>query len=222
MSEISLFDVIGPNMIGPSSSHTAGAVAIALLARKIFSQPINRVRFTLYGSFADTYKGHGTDRALLAGILGMHTDDERIRNAFAIARKKGLDYTFQIDKSQEDLHPNTVDILMENTSGKTMSIRGVSLGGGKVEIIRLNGIKVHITGEYCTLIVVQKDKPGVVAHIIKCLSKYQVNIAYMRIFRESKGGKAYTIVEADEPIPYEILREIEKKTAVKSAMLVEK
>ena len=175
MAFISVFDVLGPNMIGPSSSHTAGAEIIAFLAQKMIAPPLKRVDFTLYGSFAKTYHGHGTDR--------------------------GLGYSFTPNEVETDIYPNTVDIRMENAAGQVMTVRGESLGGGKVRIVRINGVEVDFTGEYNALIVVQKDKPGVVAHITKILSDRSVNIAFMRLFREEKGHTAYTIVESDERLP---------------------
>lgn len=201
MAFISVFDVLGPNMIGPSSSHTAGAAIIAYLAQKMIAPPLRRVDFTLYGSFAKTYHGHGTDRALLGGIMGFTADDTRIRESFAIAPQRGLAYSFTPDEAETDIYPNTVDIRMENAAGQVMVVRGESLGGGKVRIVRINGIAVDFTGEYNALIVMQRDKPGVVAHITSTLSDRNVNIAFMRLFRESKGNTAYTIVESDERLP---------------------
>ena len=187
MIGISLFDVIGPNMVGPSSSHTAGAVSMALLARKIFYKEkktrerlIRRADFTLYGSFAKTYRGHGTDRALLGGMLGFETDDLRIRDAFSYAEANGLEYSFSVSEDK-DMHPNTADMDLTGMDGRKLFVRGVSLGGGKVKITRLNQIEVDFTGEYSTLIVSQTDKQGVAAHITKCLSDCGVNIAFMRI-----------------------------------------
>ena len=189
MSFISVFDVLGPNMIGPSSSHTAGAAVIAYLAHKMIAPPLKKVDFTLYGSFAKTYHGHGTDRALLGGIMGFSTDDTRIR--------------------------------MENAAGQVMTIRGESLGGGKCRIARINGVEVDFTGEYSTVIVVQQDKPGVVAHITKVLSDKGVNIAFMRLFRESKGNTAYTIVESDGHFPEGIEEPLKNNPNVHDVMIIE-
>ena len=148
MSFISVFDVLGPNMIGPSSSHTAGAALIAHLAHKLIPAPLKRADFTLYGSFARTYQGHGTDRALLGGILGFTPDDLNIRDSFNIARQRGLEYSFTPNRTETDVHPNTVDIRMENTQGQVMTVRGESLGGGKVRIVAIDGVPVDFTGEY--------------------------------------------------------------------------
>ena len=221
MSFISVFDVLGPNMIGPSSSHTAGAAVIAGLAQKMMTPPLKRVEFTLYGSFAKTYRGHGTDRALLGGILGFATDDENIRDSFEIARQRGLEFTFTPNETETDIHPNTVDIRMENTSGQVMTVRGESLGGGKVRISRINGVEVDFTGEYSTLIVVQQDKPGVVAHITKVLSDRGVNLAFMRLFRESKGHTAYSIIESDGRLPEGITQELKQNPYIHDVMIVQ-
>ena len=148
MSFISVFDVMGPNMIGPSSSHTAGAARISYLAQKMIEGPLKRADFILYGSFAKTYHGHGTDRALLGGIMGFSTDDMRIRNSFDIAHEKGLKFSFTPNEQETDIHPNTVDICMENEKGQKMTVRGESLGGGKVRIVDINHVQVDFTGEY--------------------------------------------------------------------------
>ena len=221
MSYISVFDVLGPNMIGPSSSHTAGAAVIAFLAHKMIVPPLKKVDFILYGSFAKTYHGHGTDRALLGGMMGFGTDDVRIRDSFQIAAERGLAYRFTPCADVTDVHPNTVDIRMENAAGQVMTIRGESLGGGKVRITRINGVSVDFTGAYSTIIVGQQDKPGVVAHITKVLSDLGVNIAFMRLFREEKGHTAYTIVEFDGRIPEGIAGPLRDNPNVHDVMIVE-
>ena len=221
MAFISLFEVIGPNMVGPSSSHTAGAVSMALLARKLFPAEIKKVEFTLYGSFAKTYRGHGTDRALLGGIMGFETDDLRIRDSLSIAKERNLDYHFSIGQDTGEEHPNTADIDMTGVNGERLFVRGESIGGGKVKIVRLNQIDVDFTGEYSTLIISQTDRPGVVAHITKVLSEREVNIAFMRLFREEKGAKAFTVVESDERIPDEVVERIRENPLVSDVMLVQ-
>lgn len=221
MALISAFDVLGPNMIGPSSSHTAGAVAIALLAQKMINGPVAEVEFTLYGSFSNTYKGHGTDRALLGGIMGFGTDDRRIRDSFEIADARGLKYTFLINEQEKEIHPNTVDIRMVNEQGNVMTVRGESLGGGKVRIVKIDQVEVDFTGEYSAVIVIHKDKPGVVAHVTRCLSDCNVNIAFMKLFREEKGATAYSIVESDERLPVDIVERIRENANVKDVMLVQ-
>lgn len=221
MSFISVFDVLGPNMIGPSSSHTAGAAVIGALAGKIIAPPIKKVEFTLYGSFAKTYRGHGTDRALLGGVMGFSTDDTRIRDSFQIARQRDIDYTFLTNETETEVHPNTADIRMENGAGQIMTVRGESLGGGKVRIVRINGVSVDFTGEYSAVIVIQRDQPGVVAHITKVISDLGINIAYLRLFRDAKGHTAYTIVESDSHLPEDILAALRENPNILDVMLVQ-
>lgn len=221
MSFISVFDVLGPNMIGPSSSHTAGTAVIAYLAQKMIQGPLKEVEFILYGSFAKTYRGHGTDRALLGGIMGFGTDDTRIRDSFQIAQERGLKYRFTVNETETEIYPNTVDIIMTNAQGQTMTIRGESLGGGKVRIVRINQVEVEFTGEYSAVIVIQRDKPGVVAHITKCLSDYGVNIAFMRLFREAKGDVAYTIVESDDRLPTNITDNLKTNQYIQDVMVIQ-
>ena len=221
MSIISVLDVMGPNMIGPSSSHTAGAARIAFLAQKMITPPLKKVEFILYGSFARTYKGHGTDRALLGGIMGFSTDDMRIRNSFDIAREQGIDFSFTPNEAETDVHPNTVDIHMVNEQGLEMTVRGESLGGGKVRIVEINHVKVDFTGEYSAIIVIHQDTPGVVAYITRCLSERNINIAFMRLFRESKGTTAYTIVESDGHLPEDIVESIHRNTNIHDVMVVQ-
>lgn len=221
MSFISAFDVIGPDMIGPSSSHTAGACSIGLLARKMLKKPPARVRFELYGSFAKTGKGHGTDRALLGGVMGFQTDDRRLPRSYEIAEESGLKYEFIFNTTKEDIYPNTVDIDLETEDGEKLYVRGESLGGGKVRISRINGVEVDLSGEYSTLIVIQRDKPGVVAHITKCLSDLNVNIAFMRLYREARGETAYSIVESDGRLPEEVTEHIRENRYVRDVMLIQ-
>ena len=221
MAFISVFDVLGPNMIGPSSSHTAGACTIAFLARKMMGAPTKKVEFILYGSFAKTYRGHGTDRALLGGLMGFSTDDPRIRDSFRIAEETGLSYTFIPNETITDIHPNTVDIVMHSEKGEEAVVRGESLGGGKVRIVRINQVDIDFTGEYSAVIVVHKDRPGVLAHITTVLSDHRINIAFMKLYRESKGSKAYAIIESDERIPPEVTKQLRGNENVSQVMIVQ-
>lgn len=221
MEFISIFDVIGPNMIGPSSSHTAGACSMALLTRRVFGEEPVKVTFTLYGSFADTYKGHGTDKALLGGVMGFEPDDVRIRDAFKIAEENNLDFDFIVDTDTEVDHPNTADILLDNGKGYTLQVRGVSVGGGKIKLTKFNDVDVEFTGEYSALIVKQHDVPGVAAHITQCLYEARVNIAFMNIFREDKGTIAYTVIESDEKIPSSVIDLISNDEKILNVKLVQ-
>lgn len=220
MAFISVFDVLGPEMIGPSSSHTAGACSIALLAGKMADSPIAEVEFTLYQSFAKTHKGHGTDLALLGGIMGFSTDDRRIPDAFSIADQRGLSYRFLTDETNPDTHPNTVDIRITCSGGRTFSVRGESLGGGKIRISRINHIEVDFSGEYSTLIIIHHDRLGVLAHITRCLSEGKVNIAFMKLFRETKGDIAYSIIEFDGSLPDYMTTRIYENQNVRDVMFI--
>ena len=217
MAPIGIFDIIGPNMIGPSSSHTAGALRIAYLAGRLIPGGAKKVEFTLYGSFAHTYRGHGTDRALLAGIMGFGPEDLRIRDSFRIAQERGLEYRFHVDTVTTGLHPNTVGIALTGADGHTIHVTGVSVGGGSVRLRELDGVEIDLSGEYDTVVVKQYDKPGVVAYITKTLSDCGVNIAFMRLYRENRGKLAYTIVEADQPIKRETVHRIREHPDITAA-----
>ena len=221
MKDISIFDVIGPNMIGPSSSHTAGALRISLIAYKMMKSDVVEADFILYGSFAQTYKGHGTDRALLGGVMGFGTEDERIRDAFNIADQSGLKYSFSTNETDKDVHPNTVEMILTNSQGEKKLIRGESIGGGNVQITRIDDAKLMFTGEYKTLIVKYNDHAGVIAHITKALGDFDVNIAFMRTYREEKGMIATGIIEADEYISPEVLEIVKQHEDVLSAQIIE-
>ena len=220
MNDISIFDIIGPNMIGPSSSHTAGALRIAHLAGKLAPSKILSVTFTLYGSFAWTYKGHGTDRALVGGILGFLPDDERIRDSFEIATEQGLEYKFIENTVEKDLHPNTVDILLHCEQDTIISLRGESIGGGNALIRRLNGIDISLTGAYPTIIVHHKDQKGVLAYITTVCSGIDLNIAFMKVYRKAKGDSAYAIIEVDSDINPSITSVLKCHEAIIDATIV--
>ena len=220
MNDISIFDIIGPNMIGPSSSHTAGALRIAHLAGKLAPSKILSVTFTLYGSFAWTYKGHGTDRALVGGILGFLPDDERIRDSFEIATEQGLEYKFIENTVEKDLHPNTVDILLHCEQDIIISLRGESIGGGNALIRRLNGIDIALTGAYPTIIVHHKDQKGVLAYITTVCSGIDLNIAFMKVYRKAKGDSAYAIIEVDSDINPSITSVLQCHEAIIDATIV--
>lgn len=221
MEFISVFDVLGPEMIGPSSSHTAGAAALGFLAQKLLPGPLTAARFTLYGSFARTGRGHGTDRALLGGVLGFAPSDVRIRDSFAHAAARGLIFEFVNDAARTDLHPNTADIELENAAGQRVAVRGESVGGGKVRVTRINEVAVDFTGEYATAVIVHNDRPGVAAHITGVLGEAGVNIAFLRVFRESKGQTAYTVAEADGPLPAGIDAALRAHPDVREVMLIQ-
>lgn len=183
---LSIRDVIGPIMIGPSSSHTAGALRIALMTRQMLNARPKTVEFRLYGSFSHTYQGHGTDKALVAGMLGLAPDDERIRDSFCLAHEQGLNFRFTPLPEVEVKHPNTVEILVEDEQGSHLCVRGESIGGGAAVISALNGVEVHLTGEHHSIVTEQRDVQGVLAHITARLNAANLNIASVRLFRTKK------------------------------------
>ena len=197
LATTSAFEILGPIMVGPSSSHTAGALRCAQVAASLLEGRIVKVTFGLWNSFAHTYRGHGTDRALVAGILGLDTYDERIKQAFELAQQEGLEYRFDVLGDDATIHPNTVDIDMVDESGATAQVRGESLGGGKMRISRINGVGVDISGMYSTLFVAHQDVPGVLAALTNLLAYAHVNIAFCRTYRTEAGGQAYSVFETD-------------------------
>lgn len=217
MSQMSAFEVLGPIMIGPSSSHTAGALRCAQTALALCEGTPSSVTFTLWNSFAHTYRGHGTDRALLGGILGFDTDDERIRDSFSIADERDLAYRFEIGGDDPDLHPNTVDIAITDAQGHSLEVRGQSLGGGRVRLSRINGVTVDILGEYETVFVSHRDVPGALASIIGCVADAGVNIAFMKTYRSERGGMAYTVLEMDDAPDDAVLQRLAGLSSVASA-----
>ncbi len=195
-----LFDVISPIMIGPSSSHTAGAIRLGLMARTIYNAPIKKVHFTLYNSFAQTGKGHGTDKGLLAGIMGCHVDDVRTKNIFAIT---DIDYKYSF---AEDLsrHPNSVDIKINDD----MTISGCSIGAGEIRITEINGFSVNLAGQYHTILLMYKDKPGMISTVSKFIQDRNINIASLHCDRNEKGGVASMYLALDAEPQEEIVDDI--------------
>ena len=219
MNEIGTFDILGPNMIGPSSSHTAGALRIAFVAGRMVERAVS-VKFVLYGSFARTYHGHGTDRALVGGILGYHPDDERIRDSFEHAKEAGLAFSFEENFTDKEIYPNTVDIYVTDKDGSVVSLRGKSIGGGNAVITRLNGVDVELTGNYCTLVVEHVDKKGTLAFVTTVLSAYDLNIGSLRLYRESKGKRAYAIIEVDTSVSNQVVSASKGVESVTNVLVV--
>lgn len=195
---MSVFNVLGPIMIGPSSSHTAGAVKVGYLAKTIFKDKIIKADIHLHGSFARTFKGHGTDRALVGGLLGFKPDDERIKDALNIAAERGVEIEFHLSELR-NVHPNTakLDLYSEN---KEMTIIGSSVGGSQIKIIQINDYEVDFTGEMPTLWVLHKDEPGEIGIITSILGSYKLNIARMIVFRNKKGDVGSAIIELDHKV----------------------
>ncbi|WP_083512009.1 L-serine ammonia-lyase, iron-sulfur-dependent subunit beta [Amphibacillus sediminis] len=202
----SVFDIIGPIMIGPSSSHTAGAVKIGNAARHLYGRSPSRASIHLYGSFAKTYKGHGTDVALVAGILGFGTDDNRIPEAFSYANQQGLAFDF-IEENTAVEHPNTVRIKLGEGEDE-LELVGVSVGGGKIEIIELNGFQLHLSGSYPAILIMHNDRFGAIASVTEILAKHEINIGRMEVNRKDIGKEALMTIELDQNIEPEIEQEL--------------
>lgn len=207
MKDIGVFDILGPIMIGPSSSHTAGAARLGKIARSIAGGGIAEVTFLLHGSFAKTYKGHGTDRALIAGVLGMEPSDERLRHSIDIAKEKKIKFLFK-EADLGDVHPNTVKFIIRTTNDKYCEVMGSSIGGGNIRIIEVNDNEVDFTGMYETLIVAHKDAPGVINSVTSILYSENINVAFMRVFRQQKGQEAIMIFEMDNKVNNELIEKI--------------
>ena len=190
---------MGPIMVGPSSSHTAGAARIGYLTRKLLGAEPRRAELLLHGSFAATGAGHGTDRALVAGLLGMRPDDARLPRSFELARAAGMEVVLG-RAVLRGVHPNSVLLKVEDASGGRLEVTASSLGGGRVQVCAIDGLEARFTGEMPTLIIRNQDRPGMVAEVSAILSRRRVNIAAMQLYRNMRGGLAVMVIESDQPI----------------------
>lgn len=215
----SAFDIIGPIMIGPSSSHTAGAVRLGLMARAILAEEVKSADIKLHGSFAQTYKGHGTDRALIAGIMGFKPDDERIRDALQLATKNNIEYNFT-KVNLEDAHPNTAIINLTGVSGRTVSLQGASIGGGNILVTEINGLEVAVSGQYNTLLVLHHDKPGAIAAVTNFMAYSDINIGNFRLSRPQKGGVAIMTIEVDGSVSQQLIDSLKVLPSVINVILI--
>ena len=213
-----VFDIIGPTMIGPSSSHTAGAVRIGLVARDLFNQLPNQVDIYLYGSFMETYKGHGTDVALVGGLLGYDTDDDRIQKSLEAAETAGMKVNF-IEMAEERSHPNTAIINMRNAE-KEISVEGVSIGGGKIEVVAINGFNIAISGNYPALLVFHKDTFGTIGKVANILGDSSINVGSMQVSRKEKGDQALMTCELDDAVNKIFLEKIKNVDGVVTVSLM--
>lgn len=214
----SVFDIIGPIMIGPSSSHTAGAARIGRIARTIFGKKPAKAKITFYGSFAQTYKGHGTEVAIVGGILDFDTFDPRIVDSLSIAKGEGIEIEVETSDELVD-HPNTARILLMDEKDQ-LELVGVSIGGGKVEVTQLNGFTLSLTGEYPALLVLHEDRYGMIAAVANLLSKYEINIGKMQVSRKGKGGEALMIIETDQNVTPEMADEIKRIPFIKRVAVI--
>lgn len=204
---MNIFEILGPVMVGPSSSHTAGAVRIGYVCRKLMGEKIVTADIELYGSFLLTGKGHGTPQAIVAGLLGMTPDDARIPDSFEIAKAQGLKFTIGEAKLKE-AHPNSVLLKLTGESGKKLEIIGESLGGSIINIAQIDGLPANISGDYPTLIASNMDVPGMVAKVSEVLFEAKINIAQMHLYRASRGKNSVLIAECDQEIEDKTLNDI--------------
>ena len=204
-----VFDIIGPIMIGPSSSHTAGAARIGKYALNILGAKPVKADIYFSGSFAKTYKGHGTDKAIVAGILGMDTDDPGIKYSFETAEHRGLEFAFHTGEI-ENAHPNTAFIVLTSESGKTVEVQGASVGGGNIVITKINGTEVEITGKFTTMIVLHRNIPGMISDVTRVLAQNGINIGKFDLRRNPRGGKGVMIIELDSDVPEYVNDEIKE------------
>ncbi|HRP07993.1 MAG TPA: L-serine ammonia-lyase, iron-sulfur-dependent subunit beta [Gemmatimonadales bacterium] len=218
---VSILDIIGPVMVGPSSSHTAGACRLGLIARALVGGTPDSAKVELHGSFARTGTGHGTDRAIAGGLLGYAPDDERLRESLAAAEEAGLAVTFQNTKLRGESHPNTTRITVSR-DGKTATLVGSSLGAGRIMVTSIDGFPVEVTGAYTTLVVVARDEPGTVATVATALAEEAVNLATIRVSRRQKGGDAIHVYELDSPPAEGAVRRIMALRAVKTVRVVDR
>lgn len=214
---MNVFDIMGPIMVGPSSSHTAGAVKIGFIARKLLREEIMEAIIYLHGSFLLTGKGHGTDRALIAGLMGMKPDDERIPNSFSYAEERGLKYVFA-GIELRNAHPNSVMLKLVGVKGSKLEIVASSIGGGAIIINEIDNVEADITSDFPTLIINNIDKPGHVSMVTSLLSKENINIATMKIHRDKRGGNAVMIIECDEEVPSHVIELLGNAEGVKKVM----
>jgi L-serine dehydratase len=204
----SVFDIIGPVMVGPSSSHTAGAARIGLTARRLFGKEPKWAKIHLYGSFAKTYQGHGTDFALVGGLLGYETDDTRMSKALDAAKEKEITVEFIEDSAKTD-HPNTVRLIIGDEQD-SLEIVGISIGGGKIEITELNGFELRLSGNHPAILIMHNDRFGAIASVTKILARHEINIGHMEVNRKDVGKEALMVIEVDQNIDDTILLELEE------------
>lgn len=210
---MNILDIVGPIMVGPSSSHTAGAARIGQISRKLLGESVKHAGIFLHGSFLDTGKGHGTDKAIVAGLLGMAVDDIRIPNSFELAKEQGLEFEISGTVLQ-DAHPNSVKLLLEGWSGRKLEVIGASIGGGRVRICEIDGLAANFNGEAPTLVVYNQDRPGCVVKVTSLLSQNNINIATMQLCRNQRGGLAVMVIEADQEVPEEVICRLEKQDGI--------
>ena len=201
------FDIIGPVMVGPSSSHTAGAVRIGNIAQRLLGEPVKRAEVFFHGSFLSTGKGHGTDRAIIAGLLGFSVDDPRIADSFRYADEAGMIYKLS-GTDLGDVHPNSMRLVLAGKHGNSLRLIASSIGGGAVRITEIDGLSVNFSGDSPTLIISNQDRPGRVTEVTSLLGTANINVATMQLHRAERGGNAVMVLECDQEVPAQVIRQL--------------
>ncbi len=216
-----LFDLIGPVMVGPSSSHTAGAARIGQTARLLLGEEVVAADVGLHGSFAKTYHGHGTDRAIAAGLMGMAVDDTRMRHSLELAEERGIRIAFHPTQIR-DAHPNTVRLSLYGEDGRTLTMEAASVGGGSIRVTKLDGMNVDFSGKENTLIIHHRDTPGEIAHVTGLLAEENMNIGAMQVYRRGTGGDALMVIELDGKPSAKVIAAIERTEGVSDVSFLER
>lgn len=205
---MNIFDIMGPIMVGPSSSHTAGAVRMGFVGRKLLGFQPARADIALHGSFAATGAGHGTDKAIVAGLLGMAPDDPDIPRSFQLAQDVGMEVRVHT-VDLRDAHPNTAVMTLIGERGRTVVVNASSLGGGRIRVNSIDGMNASFSGELPTLVIRNEDKPGIVSEVTACLAQQAVNIAGMQLYRDRREGLSVMVLECDQPLGGELIDDIQ-------------
>ena len=214
---MNILDSIGPVMVGPSSSHTAGAARIGQVARKLLGEEVRSAKILLHGSFLATGKGHGTDRALVAGLLGLSVDDRRIPDSFDLAKERGMD--FEIGGiSLQDAHPNSVKLEVKSESGRKLELVAASIGGGRIRICEIDGLRADFSAESPTVVVFNQDRPGCIVKVTSRLGSAGVNIATMQVYRDERGGHAVMVIEVDQQLPEGCIERLEQEEGIEKVI----
>lgn len=220
--DYSVFDIVGPNMIGPSSSHTAGAARLGKTASKIAGKSIKEVKFYLHGSFAETYKGHGTDKALVGGILGFEPDDARIKNSFQLAEQAGVKFEFIKSNLGDDVHPNTVKMEMLLEDSTISTLKGASIGGGNIKLTEMDGLALDFNGARAAVVVEIKDIPGAVSFVTGLLAHNGKNVATMSTNKPAKSEYTFVTIETDDKLEKDVIDQLKKFEVVAKVVVLDK
>lgn len=220
--DYSVFDIVGPNMIGPSSSHTAGAARLGKIASKIAGKPVKEVKFLLHGSFAETYKGHGTDKALVGGILGFQPDDARIKNSFELASEQGVKFEFIKTDLGDNVHPNTVKMEMILEDGSKSNVMGASIGGGNIKLTEMDGLALDFNGSRAAVVLEIKDIPGAVSFVTGLLAHNNKNIATMSTNKPPKSQYTFVTIETDDQLETDLIDQLKKFEVVAKVVVLDK